>query len=364
MSPKKKRKYTKRRKSYSRADKTGGYSDRRYKGSGKASVFSKIFNSILAVLAISALILFIIVIIGKISESDKSISKAIMSKIFTTFQEKKKDERKDENGGGSLDEGTQPSLIGKEVLFKICIVSDIHQDLESLTKAGEKIKSSGCERIFVIGDLTNYGDVKSLVEVRDILSSFGIEYYTIPGDHDIAETFNVSNFNQVFGVNYRFIEYGGVRFMLIDNSPNFTVIDKVQMSWIQNNIDRADFVVISQPLYTEGLNPPFNITYMGSMLNTPEGDDMKEKQQQVLEQGRLLLDTIRKSNSVMAIFAGEHHRSSKIVDSVRSGLSHLVVGAVTSTVNNLPQSAIQTSRFSVLTIYEGKEYSVEDISID
>jgi len=160
------------------------------------------------------------------------------------------------------------------------------------------------------------------------------------------------------------MEYEGVRFMLIDNSPNFTEISKTQMTWIQNNVGNVDFIVISQPLFTQGLNPPFDVTYMGSMLNTPQDDDIKEKQQLVKNQGQELLDLIRKNKQIKAIFAGEHHRSSKIEDSDRGGLFHYVVGAVTGTVNDLPQSAIQTSRFSVISIYEGKEYSVEDVLID
>ena len=76
-------------------------------------------------------------------------------------------------------------------------------------------------------------------------------------------------------------------------------------------------------------------------------------------QGRIIART-----NIKAIIAGEHHRSSNLKDSVRPDLSHYVVGAVTSTVNDFPQSAIQSSRFSVLSIHEGKEYSMEDINID
>jgi len=103
---------------------------------------------------------------------------------------------------------------------------------------------------------------------------------------------------------------------------------------------------------------------MGSMLNTPQDDSIKEKQQLVRDQGQELLDLIRKNKQIKAVFSGEHHRSSKIEDSERSGLFHYVVGAVTGTVNDLPQSAIQTSRFSVISIYEGGGYYVDDVLID
>lgn len=361
MFKKEKRKYSRTSSSY----RSRGVRDRKYsKRSKRPSLFFRIFNSIMAVVILSALILSIILIITKISNTDKSIKNDKLSTIYTRYFKKSTDGSSVDVGGEIFENLIVAESKKGELLFKICIISDIHQDLENLHKTGEKITSLGCVKLFVIGDLTNYGDIKSLTEVREILNSFGVEYYAIPGDHDIAETVSVENFNKVYGINYHIMEYQGVSFMLIDNSPNFTNIGKTQMSWIESYIDKADFVIMSQPLYTEGLSPPFNITYMGSMLNTPEGDDMKEKQKDVSDQGEVLLDMIRKSTNIKAIIAGEHHRSSNLKDSVRPDLSHYVVGAVTSTVNDFPQSAIQSSRFSVLSIYEGKEYSMEDINID
>ena len=361
MPRKKTRKYSTKRKPY-RYSSTRGVGTRKY--SRKKPAILKFFNTVLAVIVISALLLGIIIIISKISSTDNVTKSSKMSKIFTLFSSKIQNSENNEIGEVNQEEISGSDFINKSALFRICIISDIHQDLENLKKTGEKIKTSGCDKMFIIGDLTNYGDVESLKNVRDIVNTFGIEYYAIPGDHDIADSLDSDNFNKVFGINYHVMEYEGVRFMLIDNSPNFTEISKTQMTWIQKNIGNVDFIVISQPLFTQGLNPPFDVTYMGSMLNTPQDDDIKEKQQLVKNQGQELLDLIRKNKQIKAIFAGEHHRSSKIEDSDRGGLFHYVVGAVTGTVNDLPQSAIQTSRFSVISIYEGKEYSVEDVLID
>jgi len=365
MPRKKTRKYSTKRKPYrysSRYSSSRRVGTRKY--ARKKPAILKIFNSILAVVVISALLLGIIIIISKISSTDNITKSGKMSKKFTLFSSKIQNSENNEIGEVNQEEISGSDFINKSALFRICIISDIHQDLENLKKTGEKIKTSGCDKMFIIGDLTNYGDVESLKNVRDIVNTFGIEYYAIPGDHDIADSLDSDNFNKVFGINYHVMEYEGVRFMLIDNSPNFTEISKTQMTWIQNNVGNVDFIVISQPLFTQGLNPPFDVTYMGSMLNTPQDDDIKEKQQLVKDQGQELLDLIRKNKQIKAIFAGEHHRSSKIEDSERGGLFHYVIGAVTSIVNDLPQSAIQTSRFSVISIYEGKEYSVEDVLID
>jgi hypothetical protein len=330
----------------------------------RRSIFFKILNSFIAVVSISALILFVVMLVGRISELDKSTINGVLSKIFTNI------DSQDllEEGGLASDRVVGSYLdfdpIGNELLFKICIVSDIHQDEENLKKALEKIKESGCEKLFVLGDLTNYGDIEYLKNIRDVLNTSGIEYYALPGDHDIADSLSPENFNEVFGINYHIMEYKGIGFLLIDNSANYTEIGNIQMSWVEENINEVDFVVVAQPLFTEGLKPPFDVTYMGSLLNPPEDDSLRKKQEFVKEQGQFLLDIIRKNNNIKAIIAGDHHRSSELEDPVRKDLYHYVVGAVTSSVNDFPQSAIQSSRFSILSIYDEGKYTIEDVLID
>ncbi len=252
----------------------------------------------------------------------------------------------------------------KNVLFHVCILADIHQDTENLSKALNKSKDLGCAKLFIIGDLTNYGDVASLQGVKDSLDLFETEYYVIPGDHDLAQSVSVSNFNKVFGSDYQLVDLSGVKFLMADNSANYTIMDSKQMAWLQSNIVGADYVLLSQPLYVEGLNPPFNQIFMGSTRTPLTDPTLIEKQQAVKDQGKLLLDLIEKTTSIKAVFAGEHHRSSELTDPVRADLKHIVIGAVSSTVDNYPQSVIQTSRFSLLKIFEDKTYSIEDVTID
>jgi predicted phosphodiesterase len=330
----------------------------------KRSFFVKIINSFIAVVSISALILFIVVFIGKISELDKTTFDNVLSKIFTNLDKNEVLKSTGSLGSGVIDDYLPFDTDNNELLFKICLISDIHEDEENLKKALEKISLLGCDRLFVLGDLTNYGDIESLKKIRDVLNSSGVEYYALPGDHDIADSLSPENFNEVFGINYHIMEYKGQTFLLIDNSANYTEIGSIQMSWIEKNIGDADFVVMSQPLYTEGLNPPFVSIYMGRLLSQSDDDTLRKKQQYVKEQGELLLDIIRKNDNIKAIIAGDHHRSSEIEDSVRESLHHYVVGAVTSTVNDYPQAAIQSPRFSTLSVYEEGKYIMEDVLID
>lgn len=252
----------------------------------------------------------------------------------------------------------------KKVLLHVCILADIHQDTENLSKVLNKSKDLGCAKFLIIGDITNYGDIDSLRGVKSSLDLFGAEYYVIPGDHDLAQSVSVDNFIKVFGQDYQLVDISGVKFLMLDNSANYTLMDSKQIAWLNSNILNADYVLLSQPLYVEGLNAPFNQIFMGSTRTPPTEQNLIEKQQAVKEQGKFLLALIEKTGGIKAVFAGEHHRSNELADPVRADLKHHVIGAVSSTVDIYPQSVIQTSRFSLLKIFEDKTYSIEDVTID
>lgn len=350
----------------------------------------RFIRSIVAVVLLSALILGITLTVKKISDLNSEVFSSSVGNIInssgTNVDESGKEfaigNLLDKLGGKSKDFSNQlikddnanskSSDNNKKVLFKACIISDIHQDTTNLSKALGKVTDNDCMLLFVIGDLTNYGDVNTLSSIKTILDNSGIkDYYAIPGDHDLAQSVNLDNFKKVFGDDHHFVEFADVRFLMLDNAANYTPVSKEQIAWLEENIKNSDFVILSQPLFVEGLNPPFSSIYMGGTRTPPESQDLKDKQQVVKDQGIYILNLIRDTNNVKAIIAGEHHRSSVIEDPVRkvsdplkSTLKHYVVGAVTSTVNDYPQNIIQSSRFSIINLYEDKSYSMEDISID
>jgi predicted phosphodiesterase len=247
--------------------------------------------------------------------------------------------------------------------FKVGIISDIHQDLQNLEKAITLLKKDNITEIFVLGDLTNYGDLENLTKVKTSLDASKLTYYVIPGDHDLAQSVGSTNFIQLFKQTYYFTDIKGFKFLLLDNSANFTEILPADMSKFKNDVTLADFVLLSQPLYTEGLNLPFSKMYMGSVY-TEVKSDLVENQKRVSAQKDLLLGWVRASN-VKAIIAGDHHHSSHVVDSNRAFLAHYTVGAVSSVLNDqFPQKVVQSSRFSVLTLYNNKTYKIDDVVLD
>lgn len=355
----------------------------------RKSFFFRLLRFVVSVVVISALLLGISVVVKEVStlNSEKistittEAQKAIENKNIVVDKKQLNSTVNEVISGIKIPDLSLKTLFSKfvrrtaekivstentdrKVLLHICVLADIHQDTENLSKALNKSRDLGCAKFFIIGDLTNYGDVASFEGVKSSLDIFGTEFYAIPGDHDLAQSVSVDNFIKVFGANYQLVDILGVKFLMIDNSANYTLMDSKEIAWLDLNIEGADYIFLSQPLYVEGLNPPFDQIYMGSSRTPPTDQVLIDKQQAVKEQGKFLLNLIEQTNSVKAVFAGEHHRSSELTDPVRLGLKHHVIGAVSSTVDTYPQSVIQTSRFSLLKIFEDKTYSIEDVTID
>lgn len=352
----------------------------------KRVVFFRFVRSIIAVTILSSLILGITLIVKETEalspEKVADITTPLLARIGIKVSEEKVSNLAGNlaqrfsntnlsSGNPSSDsviEGDSTSIFAsnenKNKIFSIAILADTQQDFINLEKALNLVGQDNYSKVLILGDMTDYGDKEALTTVKDSIDAYGYEYYALPGDHDIADSLDSSNFNSVFGNNHYVVEVLGKKFLLLDNSANYTLIETSLISWLEENIEGADFVVLSQPLYVEGLNPPFNSIYMGSTQVEPTSKEKKGEQKAVREQGKSILELIRKEKSVKAIFAGDHHKSSELIDPVRDTLTHYTVGAVSSTVREYPQSLIQTPRFSKLTVFEDGSYSVSDVLLD
>jgi 3',5'-cyclic AMP phosphodiesterase CpdA len=251
----------------------------------------------------------------------------------------------------------------------LAIVADSHignddneyiENKTLLARALEKVKSSGADEFIHVGDITNYEETEALSDAKEIMDNAGLPYYALPGDRDIAGTSSPATFVSVFGTENQYFELGGYKFVLFDNAANFTPISKDKMDWFKVEVSDADFVILSQPLYVEGI---VNCQYMGSTCETVEDADLKSKQEKVLAQRNELLKAIRDSD-VKAVIAGDHHVSSETQDDVRPNLMHYVVGAVGNTFKEgYSQTAWQTQRFSLMKLYDKGAFTVEDVSL-
>jgi len=198
------------------------------------------------------------------------------------------------------------------------------------------------------------------------LDSFDLDYYAIPGDHDLAASLDATNFIKIFDTNDYLVTIEDYTFLAFDNSANYTRMTSERMSWFGDMVKEADFVLLSQPVFTDGLSAPFKDMFMGHSREEPEGD-LKALQDGVREQRDEILESIR-DEDVGVVFAGDHHRSSYTKDSVDGDLGHYMVGAITDAVYEIPQKILQsmgaTARFSLLVIDDSGDVKVSEITLD
>lgn len=281
----------------------------------------------------------------------------------------------------------------KIVILKLAIISDVHEDIENLQKALEKAKSLNVDRLIFLGDLTDYGDVESLKKIKNIIDSYSLSYNLLPGDHDIAQTRDETNFVGVFGSNYTLLSaickgcgpnkslnnymtnYGNnvqilfkesvdywsnddclnnndcvvVRFMLFDNSKNFSTLGENKIQWFNSNIQDADILFLSQPLATKSMNRVMGII-----------DGVKDEL--VFSENLKLLSSVRKSD-VRVIIAGDLHQFSYFQDPEKDGLMHYTAGALLKS-QSLEKFNPQGPRIMLLYIFEDKSYSIIDTPIE
>jgi len=308
--------------------------------SSSANPFVRFIRSVLSVVVLTALVLGVTLGAKELYAVDSvrfgKISSSLLAKIHVNVDEGqigevagKFAERISQTNLGSGVSSSRPEgeadksvYAGKDAVAEIAIMSDIHDDAANLNIALEKIRERGIENVFILGDVTGYGDVSSLTKIKDILEGSGVEYFVLPGDHDLADSLDAGNFTSVFGQEYGEVDISGYNFVY------------------------------------------FNNIYMGSSNGEVTDVSLFEKQEAVRSQGELLLSLVRDSPDMKALIAGDHHISSSLVDSKRSSLMHYVVGAITSSLNDYPQKALQSSRFSILSIYQDGSYEVSDIILD
>jgi hypothetical protein len=232
---------------------------------------------------------------------------------------------------------------GKVIKTVLGILSDSHNSNDNLEKAVNKAKEKGAKNLAFLGDYSDVGTVEEIQNGKKIMDASGLWYLSIPGDHDhdLGDG-ALTHYNQLFSARYGVKVVDGVRFIWLDNSANYTLIDNSQMVWFTNTLDASDdgvptFVFLSNPLYNKD----------GFRL-------MGELNEDVKAQANLLLKLIRNS-SVKAVFAGDNHLSSRSADPEKSQLEHIVVGALAKERN------LQTPRFSMLHVFEDGTYKFEEV---
>lgn len=162
---------------------------------------------------------------------------------FYWLQEKEASQTKD------YDDLSSSGLRKGELVLQLAIFADIHSDWERLQKAVEKVNNSkSVDFVLVLGDLTKVGSIADLNRSKDILDDLNINYYVVPGNHDVWYSKRDGNphdynFVQVFEDQPACFSENGFNFVFLDNSDEQEEIGSNHWLEIQNCLNKKEPVL-------------------------------------------------------------------------------------------------------------------------
>lgn len=230
----------------------------------------------------------------------------------------------------------------KPVVVKVGFISDSESDWDYLELALSELKKRDITEVFHLGDITHLGVPLDLATANDYFEASGLKIYSIPGDRDLWKSRGIEAFSNVFGESYKVVDINGVKFLLINNADEYEGIDDKQNDFISRNVLSSSFVLLHNPVY-------FGIKSLW-------GKGMGEYSLLVDAQRKELLELIRSTNSVSAVFAGDQHLFSENIDETRNTLFHYIIGSTNSERN------IERPNLAILTVYDDGDYYVEKVS--
>ncbi len=135
--------------------------------------------------------------------------------------------------------------------FRFALLTDIHiqekgnstEDLENSVK--QINESESIDFVLVTGDLTEFGDRKSLEKAKSILEKLNVKYYTIAGNHETKWSASAcTDFGRVFGSERFSFEYNGVQFYGFNTGPIIRMADghiaSQDIIWIKKELSKID----------------------------------------------------------------------------------------------------------------------------
>ena len=241
---------------------------------------------------------------------------------------------------GKIEEQVEPSVAPEKEL-KFAVMSDIHLDTENLEKALVLAKVDKVDFVIVTGDMTSLGKKEELKKVKKVLDNSGLEYYVVPGNHDLwaSRQFKTDIYSEVFRKDYQSFWQNKVKFILINNGSYFGLGEE-QKNWLKEEVKECQYFACLVFAHIP-LNHPISLHVMG--------EDNPKVASEAGEIIRTLVD-----NKIEQIFVGHVHYSAEYE---LQGLKTVVVGAITGNRN------VQSPKF--LEVWEeGNEWNKKEIFLD
>ena len=223
----------------------------------------------------------------------------------------------DERTLGSVPTETQK----RNIVFKLAIMADVHDDGVELNKALAMAKNEGDSLVVVNGDLTINGTQKEEDDIKKVLDDGGIKYVAVPGTHD--------DYKRVWlwGNKYQSLIEDNWKLILIDNS-DWRGLGEEQKKWIANEVQVC-------------LVMHCVVAFHMPLVNNFSRHLMGEYSSATAIEASWLKDLLIKNN-VRTAYSGHLHYSS---DYSIDGWETVLVGAITRDRNT------ESPRFTEVTLF-------------
>lgn len=244
-----------------------------------------------------------------------------------------------------------PRPTPKPVLaFRFAVVADSENDNDDLLKALTQAKSAGAQLVIGLGDWTQVGTVEELSNTKTGFDKAALNYYLIPGDHDLWDSRNRNlsptyDYNQVFGKDYSSFTFQNSHFLLIDNSDNYHGVGGEQLQFIQNDLETSS-----------GNNPKSTFVFVSTPTYHPSSDHVMGGIEPKLHGQAVFLDNLFKKEKVSEVFGGDTHFYSAYTDPA-TALHMTAVGAITAYRN------LQGPRYALVDVYADGSYNIQDTEV-
>lgn len=142
-------------------------------------------------------------------------------------------------------EGLDSSLDGD---YSFVVVGDSRTYPKRFARIAKLINSLNPDFVIHLGDIVTTGSEKEYKEVEPIFDSINAPVIAVPGNHDYTKGKNGSaNYNIYFGDSSFTFDFGGVRFVLVDNAKGY--LSKTQLSQMKTDLttDQVKVVMMHAP---------------------------------------------------------------------------------------------------------------------
>lgn len=179
----------------------------------------------------------------------------------------------------------------KTIAFAVIGDTETHNDLYA--RALNDAKARGARFVLHTGDLVEHGTDEELLAARAVAERVGLPAYVAVGNHDYPDNLSRAPFERIVNAANMAVEYGGVRFVILDNADRNIGFSEETLAWLD-----AEFRAHPATPHVLVYHRPFDLPF--SALT---GDDETRGSRASNERFRSLLSLAK----IVMIFNGHVH---------------------------------------------------------